>query len=225
MEWDWWMVEFGDAHAGAAGVLIGGGEPGSLYFDVGSGPDVPSTSHWSAFDGRYRRPRAEALRAACACGWRGAAEYPLGWAAVGDRPLYEADVDLSGPLADWSAHLSVVRDKAVPLPGPLACLLAGITERLTATAVDAPLAALRAVGVPERIAARVGREAAGALCDGSVSAAPGPWCSFWPRGTDDSTGWHRVYAAPREGARPAAGREMCANYGLVCEEFRRTVVT
>ncbi|MFE6085979.1 hypothetical protein [Streptomyces virginiae] len=33
-------------------------------------------------------------------GWRGAAEYPLDWAAVGDRPLYEAEVDLAGPLAD-----------------------------------------------------------------------------------------------------------------------------
>ncbi|WP_406083478.1 hypothetical protein [Streptomyces virginiae] len=111
-------MEFGDVHAGAAGVLIGGGEPGPVYFDVGSGPNVPSTTHWTAYDGRSRRPRAEALRAVCACGWRGAAEYPLDWATIGDRPLYEADVDLAGPLADWTAHLSVVRDRAVPLPEP-----------------------------------------------------------------------------------------------------------
>ncbi|MEV6734419.1 MULTISPECIES: hypothetical protein [unclassified Streptomyces] len=32
------------------------------------------------------------------------------------------------------------------------------------------MAALRAAGVLERIAARVGREAAGALCDGGMSA-------------------------------------------------------
>ncbi|UUU37748.1 hypothetical protein [Streptomyces sp. NBC_00162] len=63
MGWDWWTVEFGDAHAGAAGVLVGGGEPGPVYFDVGSGPDVPSRTHWSAYDGRGGRPRAEALRA------------------------------------------------------------------------------------------------------------------------------------------------------------------
>ncbi|MFB7260551.1 hypothetical protein ACFCXH_00030 [Streptomyces nojiriensis] len=112
VEWDWWTVDFGDAHAGAVGVLVGGGEPGPVYFDVGSGSDVPSTSHWSAYDGRYRRPRAEALRAVCACGWRGAAEYPLDWATVGDRPLYEADVDLTGRLAGWAAHLSVVREGA-----------------------------------------------------------------------------------------------------------------
>ncbi|MFB7256854.1 hypothetical protein [Streptomyces nojiriensis] len=162
-------MDFGDAHAGAAGALIGGGEPGPVYFDVGSGPNVPSTTHWSAYDGRHRRPRAEALRAVCACGWRGAAEYPLNWATLGDRPLYAADVDLTGPLADWTAHLSPVRDKAAPLPEPLAALLVEITERLTATAEDAPLAALRAAGMLERITARAGREAAGALADDGVS--------------------------------------------------------
>ncbi|WP_328792694.1 MULTISPECIES: hypothetical protein [unclassified Streptomyces] len=170
VEWDWWTVEFGDAHAGVAGVLVGGGEPGPVYFDVGSGPNVPSTSHWSAYDGRHRRPRAEALRAVCACGWRGAAEYPLDWTTVGDRPLYEADVDLTGPLADWNAHLSLVRDRAVPLPEPLAALLVEITEQLTAATTDAPLAALRAIGMLERIATRIGREAAGSLAEGGVSA-------------------------------------------------------
>ncbi|MGW7440782.1 hypothetical protein [Streptomyces sp. NPDC054849] len=59
---------------------------------------------------------------------------------------------------------------AVPLPEPLAALLVEITEQLTATAGDAPLAALRAAGVLERIAARVGRETAGALCDAGMSA-------------------------------------------------------
>ncbi|MFJ4866533.1 hypothetical protein [Streptomyces sp. NPDC088748] len=89
---------------------------------------MPSTTHWTAYEGRSRRSRAEALRAVCACGWRGAAEYPLDWAAIGDdRPLYEADVDLAGPLADWTAHLSVVRDEAEPLPEPLAALLVEIT--------------------------------------------------------------------------------------------------
>ncbi|ARE72566.1 hypothetical protein B6R96_00195 [Streptomyces sp. Sge12] len=78
---------------------VAGTEPGPVYFDVGSGPDMPSTTHWSAYDGRSRRPRAEALRAVCACGWRGPAQ---------------ADVDLTGPLADWTAHLSVVRAAAVP---------------------------------------------------------------------------------------------------------------
>ncbi|MFE5809505.1 hypothetical protein [Streptomyces sp. NPDC056491] len=95
---------------------------------------------------------------------------PLDWDAVGDRPLYEADIDLTGPLADWNAHLSLVRDKAVPLPEPLATLLVDITEQLTATTADAPLSALRAVGVLERIATRVGRQAADALAEDGMSA-------------------------------------------------------
>ncbi|WP_405453465.1 hypothetical protein [Streptomyces erythrochromogenes] len=40
-----------------------------------------------------------------------------------DRPLYEADVDLSGPVADYDAHLSVIRDAAVPLPADLSGIL------------------------------------------------------------------------------------------------------
>ncbi|MFE9482839.1 hypothetical protein ACFYNM_30035 [Streptomyces spororaveus] len=83
----------------------------------------------------------------------------------GDRPLYEADVDLSGPLADWTAHLTVIREAAAPLPEPLAVLLVEMAEQLNAAAADAPLAALRAAGVLERIASRVGRESVGALCD------------------------------------------------------------
>ncbi|WP_405526434.1 hypothetical protein OG592_02720 [Streptomyces avidinii] len=127
---------------------------------------MPSTTHWSAYDGRAGRPRAEALRAVCACGWRGAAEYPLDWETIGDRPLYEADVDLAGPLADWTAHLSVVRDTAVPLPA----LLAEMAGQLTATATAEPLSALRAAGVLERIAARVSWETAGTLRDDGMSA-------------------------------------------------------
>ncbi|WP_327380695.1 hypothetical protein [Streptomyces sp. NBC_01207] len=106
----------------------------------------------------------------CGCGWRGTAEYRLDWALVGDRPLYEADVDLTGPLVDWTAHQSVVRDAAVPLPEPLAVHLAAMDGQLTDTAADALLAALRAAGVLEGIAARMGRTAAGALGDDGMSA-------------------------------------------------------
>ncbi|MFB7256864.1 hypothetical protein [Streptomyces nojiriensis] len=70
----------------------------------------------------------------------------------------------------------------------MAALLVEMAARLNVTAEDAPLAALRAAGVLERMAARVGREAAGALCDDGLSAEavasrvgttfPRPWsCS------------------------------------------------
>ncbi len=58
----------------------------------------------------------------------------------------------------------------MPLPEPLAALLVEMAGQLTATAADAPLAALRAAGVLETIASRVGRQAAGALCDDGMSA-------------------------------------------------------
>ncbi|MGX1886895.1 hypothetical protein [Streptomyces sp. NPDC055287] len=58
----------------------------------------------------------------------------------------------------------------MPLPEPLAALLVELAGQLTATAADALLAALRAAGVLERIAARVGREAVGALRDDAMSA-------------------------------------------------------
>ncbi|MFG2236063.1 hypothetical protein ACGFNX_39775 [Streptomyces sp. NPDC048723] len=93
----------------------------------------------------------------CGCGRRGAAPYRLDRDTVGDQPLYEADVDLTGPLAGWTAHLSVVRDAAVPLPEQLTVLLAEMAGQLTATAADAPLAALRAAGTSaEAVATALG---------------------------------------------------------------------
>ncbi len=133
--------------------------------------------HWSAYDGRARRPRAEALRAVCACGWRGAAEYLLDWATFGDRPQYEADVDPSASLADWTAHLSVVHEVAVPLPEPWP-LLVEMAERLTVTAEGAPLAALRAAGVLERMAAGSGGRPS-ARC-ATTACLP----KRWPPGSD-----------------------------------------
>ncbi|MEU4358679.1 hypothetical protein [Streptomyces virginiae] len=58
----------------------------------------------------------------------------------------------------------------MPLSERLAALLVETAGQLTATAADAPSAALRAAGVPERIAARVGRETASALCDDVMTA-------------------------------------------------------
>ncbi|MER6449243.1 hypothetical protein [Streptomyces venezuelae] len=170
MEYDWWTAEFGDVHAGAAGVLVGGKEPGPVYIDIGSGPNILSTTHWTAYGGQGGHPRAEAIRATCACGWRGTAHYPVDWTAIGDQPLHQADIDLTGPLTDWTAHLSAVRDAAVPLPTPLTALLAEITEQLNTTAVNDPLAALRAAGFLERIATRATQEAAAAVRDDGIHA-------------------------------------------------------
>ncbi|MEY2233787.1 hypothetical protein [Streptomyces sp. BF23-19] len=82
-----------------------------------------------------------------ACGWRGPAQYGLARDMIGDRPLYEADVDLAGPLADRTAHSSVVREAAaVPLPELLAVLLAEVPSRLSLS----PTCCMRAAGSGHR---------------------------------------------------------------------------
>lgn len=61
VEWDWWTGGrwTSGTRTRARQVCWSAGASRPVYFDVGSGSDVPSTRHWSAYDGRYRRPRAE----------------------------------------------------------------------------------------------------------------------------------------------------------------------
>ncbi|THA81185.1 hypothetical protein [Streptomyces sp. A0592] len=142
-------------------LLADGSEPGPVYFDVGSGPTMPSSTEWHAYDGRHGRPRAALLRGSCSCGWRGVAEYPLDWAALAkDAPLYEADVDLSGPVADYGAHLSVIRDGTVQLPVQLTDLLTELVCQLNELAADEPLVALKALADLRYVIAEIGQEAA-----------------------------------------------------------------
>ncbi|MET9568556.1 hypothetical protein ABZY34_05330 [Streptomyces virginiae] len=150
------------AHEGSVGVLLADGtEPGPVYYDVGSGAHIPSTKEWHAYDGRFSRPRAAALRGSCTCGWRGMAEYPLDWTVLpADRPLYEADVDLSGPIADYGAHLSVIRDAAVQLPAELTGILTELVGRLGGLAAEEPLVALKALADLRHVIAEVGQDAA-----------------------------------------------------------------
>ncbi|WP_141754129.1 hypothetical protein [Streptomyces subrutilus] len=64
----------------------------------------------------------------------------LDWTALPhDEPLYEADVDLSEPIADYDAHLSVIRDAAVQLPEELTGLLAELVRRLDGLAAKESL--------------------------------------------------------------------------------------
>ncbi|WP_063781730.1 hypothetical protein [Streptomyces sp. XY413] len=150
------------AHEGSVGVLLADGtEPGPVYYDVGSGAHMPSTKEWHAYDGRFSRPRAATLRGSCTCGWRGMAEYPLDWTALpADKPLYEVDIDLSGPIADYEAHLSVIRDAAVQLPAELTGILTELVGRLGGLAAEEPLVALKALADLRHVIAEVGQDAA-----------------------------------------------------------------
>lgn len=70
----------------------------------------------------------------------------LDWTALPhDEPLYEADVDLSGPIADYDAHLSVIRDAAVQLPEELTGRLAELVRRLDGLAAKESPITLKAL--------------------------------------------------------------------------------
>ncbi|WP_331732841.1 hypothetical protein OG592_42535 (plasmid) [Streptomyces avidinii] len=100
------------------------------------------------------------------------AEYPLEWSALpGDKPLYEVDVDLSGPIADYEAHLSVIREKAVPLLEELAALLAELVRRLDGLAAEEPLVALKALADLRYVIAQTGQDAAYELAARDVPIA------------------------------------------------------
>ncbi|MFE9929176.1 hypothetical protein [Streptomyces sp. NPDC005533] len=90
----------------------------------------------------------------------GPAEHTLDWSALPeDNPLYEVDVDLSGPIADYDAHLSVIRGKAVPLPEELTGLLTGLVRVLDGLALKEPLVALKALADLRHVIDQTGQDA------------------------------------------------------------------
>ncbi|MBV9023016.1 MAG: hypothetical protein JO362_04240 [Streptomycetaceae bacterium] len=154
----WQTEQFGSSHEGRAGaVLADGSEPKPVYLDVGSGGGGHTTSHWRVYDGTLGTRRATHLRGSCACGWRGTRRYAIDW-SHGDEVRY--DTDTSGPHADWVRHIGEVEARSIPLPAELQDLLGRLGEQLGALAMDAPLAALKAVAALERTTGRIGREAA-----------------------------------------------------------------
>ncbi|MEV6048780.1 hypothetical protein [Streptomyces xanthochromogenes] len=130
---------------------------------------MPSSTEWHVYDGRFGRPRATVLRGSCSCGWRGMAEYPLDWTTLPhDKPLYEAAIDLSGPIADHDAHLSVIRAAAVQLPAELIDLFTDLVRRLNGLATEEPLVALKALADLRYIVAQAGEEATNEITAGDV---------------------------------------------------------
>ncbi|MGW7459972.1 hypothetical protein [Streptomyces sp. NPDC054797] len=84
----------------------------------------------------------------------------LDWTTLpANRPLYEADVDLSGPISDYGAHLSVIRDAAVQLPAELTGLLTELVRQLDGLTAEQPLVALKALADLRYVMAEVGPDA------------------------------------------------------------------
>ncbi|MER6444126.1 hypothetical protein [Streptomyces venezuelae] len=62
-------------------------------------------------------------------------------------------------IADYEAHLSVIRDGAVPLPAELTELLTDLVRRLDVLAVEEPLVALKALADLRYVIAQTGQDA------------------------------------------------------------------
>ncbi|MET8012952.1 hypothetical protein ABZU86_13050 [Streptomyces sp. NPDC005271] len=155
----WRTEQFGSSHEGrAAAVLADGSEPKPMYFDTGSGSNTHKTSDWWVYDGTLGAPRAADLRGSCSCGWRGTSRHPIDWSQVSEGRSDEYDT--LGPREDWAQHIAEVESRSVPLPTDLEDLVDRLDEKLSALAGQAPLAALKAAAALERIAERVGRQAA-----------------------------------------------------------------
>ncbi|CAM5561504.1 hypothetical protein GCM10010343_75830 [Streptomyces avidinii] len=114
--------------------------------------------------------------------WRGTC-WPRAWVrpvirgpclpAGSPRPFRPTPPSRRCARADGAAPrspLGLGRDRQRDPCTKLAALLVEVAELLTATAADVPLAAPRAADVLERIAARIGPEAAGALCNDGMPA-------------------------------------------------------
>ena len=172
--WEW---DGTDGHEGDVGVVLeDGSEPGPVYFDTGSGGNFHKSTDWWIYDGTFGAPVADRMRARCACGWRGAENYPIDWSAVERRRPYTYDT--SGPEEDWQAHMADVTRRTVPLPEDLARLLGQLRERLVDMEDDDPLVILRVVRELESITASAGPYAARltqrqALSDAAVAEALG----------------------------------------------------
>ncbi|MGD9486025.1 hypothetical protein WDH52_22725 [Streptomyces sp. TRM70308] len=157
---EWTAGQLGAAHTGRPGALLPDGtEPGPVYYDIGSGSHVPSTTQWDAYDGTLGAPRASHVRAVCSCGWRGDKLYKLDWDRIAEAGG-AAFADMSGPRGDWARHSEEVVARMAPLPPALEALLVQLHDQVCALADDAPLSALRAVAAVERTAREAGRRAA-----------------------------------------------------------------
>jgi len=154
----WQSDEFGASHEGwASAVLSDGSEPTLSYFDAGSGSRITRSVDWWTYNGTLNSPKARDLRGACSCGWRGATRYPIDWSQVDWR--YSHAYDAEGPYEDWARHITEVTARSVPLPDDVEELVRQLAGRLDSLAHRAPLAALKAAAVLERVAEQVGRRA------------------------------------------------------------------
>ncbi len=153
----WKTDEYGKSHEGRVSVLdADGAVPDAVYFDSNSGGFGWQVRHWSDYDGidYPERPKAQVLRAECACGWTGD-PHTVDWAKAGGRPFREHGMELADRcMDDWDHDTIVVAETTIPLTFDLQTLLHRVTDAIEKLALDSPSAAIKAARSLELIAQR-----------------------------------------------------------------------
>lgn len=142
----WLADEYGTDHEGYAVAVLGtGAEPDQEPVGHGEGTSARRSSWW-LYDGREGRPRAVAVRAACACGWRSADMFPID---VEDQEGTEGFRSGEGPFGAWNGHVHRLAGGTVPQE--LVDAIATVRRMLTGLAVTRPAAAVAAAADVERL--------------------------------------------------------------------------
>jgi hypothetical protein len=152
-------------------VLADGSEPEPVQEELGNGATSGNSSWW-LYDGTKGRPRAAAVRAGCACGWRSSATFEVDF---DDQEATEGFEYNDGPWLAWQQqHINHLLGSQIPLE--LQDALDTVDRMLTGLTSTRPLAVLAAVWRLEKLAQQA-PEAASAPTARGAPRATNPWRS------------------------------------------------
>ncbi|ARE79485.1 hypothetical protein B6R96_36320 (plasmid) [Streptomyces sp. Sge12] len=147
----WHSDDLPAGHEGyAVAVLADGTEPPPVRTPR-TGADgqayTGENSSWWQYDGQEGRPRAFAVKAGCACGWRSAAMFPV---FLEDQDNTEGFETGDGPFAEWETeHVGQLISGRIP--DDVADTIEKLRVQLAALADARPLAAVEAAARVEKL--------------------------------------------------------------------------
>ncbi|MFF9733723.1 hypothetical protein ACF1GX_30390 [Streptomyces albidoflavus] len=147
----WQTEQFGSDHEGyPVAVMSDGTEPAPIQQEVslpGGGTATSPNSGWWLYDGQDGRPRAFAVRAGCACGWRSPEMFPVDFEDHDETDGFEYG---GGPYKAWDRqHIAPLLGTTVP--DELADAIATVRRMLDGLATSRPLAAVAAAADVEKL--------------------------------------------------------------------------
>lgn len=137
----WQAEQFGTDHEGYAVAVMGDGtEPAS----------IKGNSAWWLYDGQDGRPRAVAVRAGCACGWRSSEMFPIDVKDHDGTEGFEYGSDAPFPYGAWERqHIAPLLGTTVP--DDLTDAIATVRRLLAGLTTSRPLAAAAAAAEVEKL--------------------------------------------------------------------------